>query len=1065
MSEQSQRLAGLTEKQRKALEVMAKAKGQLAARPAQREPIAIVGLACRLPGAPNAAAYWKLLRDGVDAIREVPPDRWDTDAYFDPNPATPGKMNTRWGGFLDAVDGFDAHFFGISHREAVQMDPQQRLVTELAYEALEDAGLAPAALAGAKVGVFLGISNNDYGRVQLNDPKLSDPFVGTGSALCIGANRLSYLFDFQGPSMAVDTACSSSLVALHLACNSLWNGEAVLALAAGANLMLTPALTVNFSKAGFMAPDGRCKAFDARANGYVRGEGAGVVVLKPLSRAVADGDRIYALVRGAAVNQDGKSNGLTAPNRPAQEAVLRDAYARSGVNPAHVQYIEAHGTGTSLGDPIEAQALGAVLGPGREPSRPCLIGSVKSNIGHLEAAAGIASIIKVALSLYHREIPPSLHYQKPNPHIGLESLPLKVQTTHTPWPVGPGAALAGVSSFGFGGTNAHVVMEEAPTPAPAEPTPVEEDRPFLLPLSARSPEALQALARSFVHFLAGRPATFIDVIHSACLRREHHDHRLAVIARTAAEARGRLEAFVAGESSPDLLSGRKTPGRRSKLAWVFSGQGPQWWGMGRQLLQREPVFRAAVERIDGLLKPLAGWSLLEEFRVQESESRINRTEVAQPALFAVQVALAELWKSWGVVPHTVVGHSLGEVAAAHVAGVLSLEDAVRVIYHRGRVMQQAAGKGRTAAVEGPQEETLRGLAGLEGQVGVAATNSPQATTLSGDVEVVDEVLARLRERGAVTTPLRTDCAFHSHQMEPLLPDFTTAITGIRPQSVTIPMISTVTAQSVHGLELDAGYWGRNLRQTVRFAEAVGVLLDKHHDVFLEVGPHPVLARPLAQCAAARKKEATILGSLNRREEERPHLLRSLGALYVRGYAVDWSKVHPAGRYVPLPSYPWQRVRCWLEAGPETREAQPPSVPAAAAGSHPMLGRHIRLAGPAGLHVWEAELDRRRFPFLEGYATDGAVLLPAAACVEMALAAAEEALGPGTRQLADVAFPAPLLLPEDGPGSVQVVLAPAESGETSFDVYSRAAAAADAPWTHNATGKIRSNGKVTTNGHR
>jgi acyl transferase domain-containing protein len=576
-------------------------------------------------------------------------------------------------------------------------------------------------------------------------------------------------------------------------------------------------------------------------------------------------------------------------------------------------------------------------------------------------------------------------------------------------------------------------------------------------LSARSPEALQELARSWVNFLGARSATFIDVLQSACMRREHHDHRLAVVARTAAEARGRLEAFLAGESSADGLAGRKTPGRRSKLAWVFSGQGPQWWGMGRQLLQREPAFRSTLERIDALLRPLAGWSLLEQFRVNESESRLDRTEVAQPALFAVQVALAELWKSWGIVPHTVVGHSLGEVAAARVAGVLSLEDAVRVIYHRGRVMQQAAGKGRTAAVEGPHEDTLRALAGFEGKVGVAASNSPQATTLSGDVEAVDEVLRRLRERGAVTTPLRTDCAFHSHQMEPLLSEFTTALRDIRPQPVAIPMISTVSAQPIRGAELSAEYWGRNLRQTVRFAEAAAILLEKHHDVFVELGPHPVLARPLAQCVAARKNEATVLGSLNRREEERPQLLRSLGALYVRGYAAEWVGVHPAGRYVPLPSYPWQRERCWLEAGPETREAQPPTSPAAAAGSHPLLGKHLRLAGPAGLHVWEAELDRRHFPFLEGYATDGAVLLPATACVEMALAAADEALGPGGRQLADVQFPSPLLLPEEGPGSVQVVLTPAAGSEAVFDVYSRPSAVADAPWTHNATGKIRANG--------
>jgi acyl transferase domain-containing protein len=1061
MSDISQRIANLTPKQKQALAIKA-AQAKQAAERSQHEPIALVGLACRFPGAPNAAAYWRLLREGRDAIAEVPSDRWDVDAFFDPNPTTPGKMNTRWGGFLENVDLFDAHFFGISHREAVQMDPQHRIVAELAYEALEDAGLAPAQLAGSRVGVFLGISTNDYGRFQQGVHEISDPFTSTGNAMCIGANRLSYMFDFQGPSMAIDTACSSSLVAVHLACQSLWNGEAAVALAAGVNLMLTPVLTINFAKAGFMAPDGRCKTFDARANGYVRGEGAGVVVLKPLSKALADGDRIYALVRGAAVNQDGKSNGLTAPNRQAQEAVLRDAYARAGVKPSQVHYIEAHGTGTSLGDPIEALALGAVLSPDRDPAHPCLLGSVKTNIGHLEAAAGIASVIKVALALQHKEIPPSLHYQKANPHIPFDSLPLRVQTDHTPWPANEGKALAGVSSFGFGGTNAHVVMEEAPAPAPSEPTPVEEGKAFLLPLSARAAESLHGLARSHIDYLAARPATLIDVVHSACLRREHHDHRLAVVARSASEARDRLEAFLAEQSSPDVASGRKTPGRRSRLAFVFSGQGPQWWGMGRQLLEREPVFAAALERIEALLKPLAGWSLLEEFRVAESKSQLERTELAQPALFALQVALAELWKSWGIVPHTVVGHSLGEVAAAHVAGALSLEDAVKVIYHRGRVMQKAAGKGRTAAVEGPAEDTVRSLAGYEGRVGSAAVNSPQAVTLSGEPGTLEEVLAKLRQRGAVTTLLRTDCAFHSHQMEPLLPEFIAALAGIRPTAVTLPMVSTVTGQSVTGTELDAGYWGRNLRQTVRFGDAAGVLLDKHHDVFLEVGPHPVLARSLSQVASGRNKDVTVLGSLSRREEDRTFLLRSLGALYVRGYLPDWAKVHPAGRYVPLPAYTWQRERCWLNtAAPETR----PPV-AVATGRHPLLGRHVRLAHPAGHHVWEADLDWRRFAFLEGLGSEGGVELPATACIEMALAAAEEALGTGDCELADVEFPAPLLLPESGVGAVQVVLAPGAGGETSFDVYSRPATnGADMPWTLNATGKIRNTSPLSPLGER
>jgi acyl transferase domain-containing protein len=1046
MSDWNQRLAGLTPKQRAVLALKLEQ-----ARQAPRErplagPIAIVGMACRVPGARNLAAFWRLLRNGVDAIREVPAERWDANACYDPDPDAPGKMNTRWGGFLDGVDQFDAHFFGTSHREAVQMDPQQRLVAELAYEALEDAGLAPAGLAGSAVGVFLGISNNDYARLQLDDPLRCDPFAGTGSALCIGANRLSYLFDFRGPSIALDTACSSSLVAVHMACQSLYSGESSLALAAGVNLILSPAVTMAFSRAGFMAPDGRCKTFDARANGYVRSEGAGVIVLKPLAAALAAGDRIYAVLRGSAVNQDGKSNGLTAPNRLAQEAVLRGACARAGVEPCRVQYVEAHGTGTALGDPLEVQALAAVYGPGRQPNNPCRIGSVKTNIGHLEAAAGIAGVIKVALSLYHKEIPASLHFQRPNPHIPFAELPVRVQTDLAPWPADQGPALAGVSSFGFGGTNAHVVLEEAPAPAPVELAPVEENRPLLLPLSARAAESLRDLAQSYVDLLSARSATFLDVVHSACLRRDHHDHRVAVVARSAAEACQRLQAFLAGQANTDVVADHQSPGRRSRLAFVFSGQGPQWWAMGRQLLQGEPVFRSTLERIDALQQPLAGWSLLDEFRKDQAQSRLDRTEVAQPALFALQVALAELWRSWGIVPHSVIGHSLGEVAAAHVAGALSLEDAVRVIFHRGRLMQQAAGRGRTAAVEGPVEDTLRALDGFEGRVGLAAVNSPLAATLSGDGAALDEVLQKLRDGGAVTTLLRTDCAFHSHHLEPLLPELTAALAAIQPRPAAVPMLSTVTGQPVAGTDLDAAYWGRNVRQPVRFADAVGVLLDKHYDVFLEIGPHPILARALSQTASARHNEVTVLGSLDRREQERPLLLRSLGALYVRGYRVEWSKVHPAGRYVPLPSYPWRRQRCWLEP-------QPLANGAAEATSHPLLGRHVRLAHPAGHHVWQTELDASRTASSEEDGSSAAWGLGATAWVEMALAAAEEVLGPGGCELADVEFPVAAPLPPGG--AVQVILASGSGGETSFDVYSRPThTGQEQDWVLQATGRIR-----------
>jgi len=544
-------------------------------REATTEPIAIIGIGCRFPGANDPAAFWRLLRDGVDAIREVPSDRFDQHAFYDPDPATPGKMNTRWGGFLDQVDQFDANFFGISPREALRMDPQQRVLLEVTWEALQDAGQVHERLAGTQAGVFIGISTNDYGRLQWNDFTRIDAYAGTGNALSIAANRISYQFDFRGPSLAIDTACSSSLVAVHLACGSLRNGECTLALAGGVNLILSPAIAINFTKAGAMAPDGRCKAFDARANGYVRSEGAGVVVLKPLSKALADSDPIYAVIRGSAVNQDGRSNGLMAPNPLAQEAVLRDAYRQAAVSPGEVQYVEAHGTGTLLGDPIEAQALGTVLCVDRLPGRDCAVGSVKTNLGHLEAAAGIAGLIKVALALRHREIPASLHFEEPNPHIPFFEIPLHVQTTLSPWSTDDAPALAGVSSFGFGGTNAHVVLQEAPPAVTKMPVRERNIGTHVLPLSARDPAALLSLARAYQDFLATpeSASSLPDVCYTASARLSHHDHRLAVIGDSPAQLIENLEAFVRGEARPGLSSGRKPSARQRKLAFVFPGAG------------------------------------------------------------------------------------------------------------------------------------------------------------------------------------------------------------------------------------------------------------------------------------------------------------------------------------------------------------------------------------------------------------------------------------------------------------------------------------------------------------
>lgn len=892
------------------------------------DPIAIIGMGCRFPGgADSPGKFWQLLKSGVDAVSEVPAQRWDVNAFYDSDPAAPGKMSTRWGGFLEQVDQFDAQFFGISPREAVSMDPQQRLLLEVSWEALEDAGQVVDRLSGSQTGVFVGVSFSDYTLLQLADIFNIDAYAATGNAHSVMAGRLSYLLDLHGPSVAVDTACSSSLVALHLACQSLKNKECNLAVAGAVNMILLPVAAVCFSKWGMMAADGRCKTFDARADGFVRGEGCGVVVLKRLSDALADGDNILALIPGSSVNQDGRSTGLTAPNGRSQQAVVRQALANAGVTPAQITYIETHGTGTALGDPLEVEALGAVFGQNGEKRRSCAIGAVKTNIGHLEAAAGIAGLIKVVLSLRHEAIPPNLHFETLNPHISLAGTPFVIPTELRPWPSGAERRYAGVSSFGFSGTNAHVVLEEAPRRPEAdrreEPS---AGRPYLLPLSARSPEALNALARIYRDSLEtlepGGVGSVADIVYTASVRRSHHHDRLAVVGRSHRELVENLGAFLEGTARPGTSSGRVDPGRQQGLVFAFSGQGSQWVGMGRELLKAEPVFRTTVEQCDALLRRHAGWSLLDELGADASRSRLDETEVAQPALFALQVALAALWRSWGIVPDAVVGHSLGEVAAAHVAGALSLEEAVRVSFHRGRLMQRATGLGKMATVELSLDEARRVLVGYEDRLSIAAINSPTFTVLSGEPAALDEVLGALQQKTIFCRVLRVNCASHSPQMEPLQEELLQALKDIEPRAASLPIFSTVTGEVGDGRDFGAAYWARNIREPVRFAAAVQGLLQQKHEVYLELSPHPLLSAALSQCLSGSSSGSTVLSSLRHGEEERSAMLGSLGALYALGHPVDWTKLYPSGgRCVPLPSYPWQRDRFWLEAPEGPRQSE------------------------------------------------------------------------------------------------------------------------------------------------
>jgi acyl transferase domain-containing protein/acyl-CoA synthetase (AMP-forming)/AMP-acid ligase II/acyl carrier protein len=997
------------------------------------EPIAIVGIGCRFPGADGPAAFWRLLSGGVDAISEVPPDRWDADAFYDPDPSVPGTAVTRQGGFLREVDQFDHRFFAISPRESAQMDPQQRLLLEVAWEALEDAGQVPDRLAGSRTGVFVGISTNDYGYLRLGQPGLVDAYTGTGNALSIGANRLSYFFDFHGPSMAIDTACSSSLVGVDLACRSLRDGECSMALAGGVNVMLSPALSINFTKARLMAPDGRCKTFDAGADGYVRGEGAGVVVLKPLGKALADNDPIHAVIRGTATNSDGRTNGLIAPSGRSQQAVLTEAYRRAGLSPGAAQYVEAHGTGTSLGDAIEATALGTVLANGRPPGSSCLVGSVKTNIGHLEAAAGMAGLIKTALALQHREIPPSLNFTEPNPHIPFDDLPLEVASAATPWPSNGGRAVAGVSSFGFGGTNAHVVLTEAPQ-VRATPADTATDRAELLPLSAKTPGALTALVGEYeMELAAGTPLA--DLCYTAGARRSHHEHRLAVVGDCQAAMFESLAAYRHDESRPGLSVGHCRPGHPPGVTFIFSGQGSQWHGMAQRLQACEPVFRDALAACDRVLSPHLGSSLLEKL-----DSGLDDIGVIQPAIFAVQVALAALWRSWGVEPAAVVGHSLGEVAAAHVAGALSLQDAAQVICARAGLLRRVHGRGTMVAAEATLAEAQELIAGKESQVAIAASNSHRSTVLSGEETVLTDLMAELQRRDRFCRWIDVDVASHSPQMDALGTDLRDKLAGLRPTQASqakVPIYSTVTGDLLTDRVLDADYWVDNLCSPVRFSAALRRLLAEGHDTFVEVSPHPILLAASREDAEDLGKSCTLLPSMRRDDDGRFTALASLGTLYSLGQPISWEQLYPSGaRCIAAPTYPWQHSRSWLEAGTiaEPRHTVPDDATRQiGAGPLPWRGP-LRSAVHPQTVLAEVDIGTGLMPALDDHRVNGYPVLAAATLLQLVLAGATRAFGSANRVIRHVAFLRPLEFPDADPRTVQLVLQGDPSGAVSFECY-------------------------------
>lgn len=880
------------------------------------EPIAIIGIGCRFPGANNPETFWQVLRNGVDTISEVPPNRWATDAFYDPEPVTPGKMSTRYGGFLRQVDQFDPGFFGISPREAERIDPQQRLVLEVAWEALENAGVVPSSLSGSPTAVFIGIGNYDYGILLSKDLAQINAYDGTGSTLGVAANRLSYLLNLRGPSLAIETSCSSSLVAVHLACQSLENAESDLCLVGAVSLMLSPEQTIIYSQARMMASDGRCKTFDASADGYVRGEGCGIAVLKRLSDAVKDGDTIQAVIRGSAINQDGLSNGLTAPNGPSQQAVIRQALKNAGVEPAKISYVEAHGTGTSLGDPIEVKSLKAVLMQGRSSAQPCWIGAVKTNIGHLEAAAGMAGLLKVVLSLQHREIPPNLNLKQLNPYISLEGTPLDIPTEIQPWISSTGHRFAGVSSFGFGGTNAHIILEEAPA---ASEVPSSIQRPWhLLTLSAKSEQALQELAQRYQGFLASHSQlSLADVCFTANTRRSPFEHRLAVVAESAVQLSQQLSAFATGEQSAGLVSGQVTSRKQGKMAFLFTGQGSQSIGMGQELYETQPTFRNTLGQCDEILRPYLKRSLLTVLYPNNGTGiLLDETAYTQPALFSLEYALYKLWQSWGIEPAVVMGHSVGEYVAACVAGVFSLEDGLKLIAERGRLMQALPADGSMAAVMAAPEQVAELIAPHGSKVAIAAINGPKSVVVSGQKQAVAAVCQSLTVAGVKTKPLTVSHGFHSPLMEPMVKAFEQVAKTVTYSPPQIALISNVTGEMVNQQVANAEYWCNHVLQPVRFMEGMKTLAQQKCAVLLEIGPKPILLGMGRQCLSEPEaSQFTWLPSLRTGQSDWQQLLQSLAALYVRGMPVDWQGLDQDDirRRVVLPTYPFQRQRYWVES--------------------------------------------------------------------------------------------------------------------------------------------------------
>ncbi len=1008
------------------------------------KPIAVIGMSCRFAGgAHNIDSYWDLLINGEDAIIEVPTDRWSLDRYFDRDRNKPGKIDVSQGGFLQTdITAFDANFFGISPREAEILDPQQRLLLELVWESFEHAGIPPMEARGTSIGVFIGSLTQDNQIIQLsyqNRESMTQHTAGSSSMTML-SNRISYIFDLRGPSFTVDTACSSSMVALHQACRALQNGDCELAIVGGVNIMLRPEYMMLLGKGGFLAPDAHCKAFDAAADGYGRGEGAGILLLKPLDDALEDGDEVHAVIKASAVNQDGQTQGISSPNSEAQKALLQEVLDRAGLSGEKIQYVEAHGTGTQAGDTAEANSIGTVIGSGHSDSNPLWVGSVKTNIGHTEAAAGVASIIKTILAMRNRTIPPHRNFSQPNPKFDLNALNINLPLEPTPWPDQSQTASAIVNSFGYGGTNGMVLLQSPPHSPPKQST---ENRqlpttmPYgLIPVSARSERSLANLADQYRDWIIHANGNgWLDLAYTASARRDHHAYRATVAYEHPGEIPEKLEQLGSTTTFlPGIIRGQFFGSDNRKVAFIYTGMGPQWWGMGRELLERSTTFRQILERCDLIWKELSGWSLFELFS-QQTEEPMDEPIHAQPANFVLQIALTEELTQQGLHPSGILGHSVGEVATAYIAGVLSLEKALQLIYHRSRLQQQTMGQGKMLAVGLSKEDVTSLLPSYDEKISLAAINSPNSVTLAGEKTALLQISNQLDAQQIFNRLLRVEVAYHSHQMAPLEEQFKVALSDQKPSIPTIDLYSTVTGQRVTGETGGVDYWWQNARAPVQFSQAFENLLKAGFEAFIEIGPHPVLSGVIREIMDSQGIDGITVAAQRRKMPEIQTMLTAIGELYVNGVSLNWKDRYKEGKFVHLPHYPWDRQPFMYE----TKEALLDRI---GDHSHPFVQPIATSPTP----TWEGEISLTHHPFLADHVIHEVPVFPGAALIEIGLAIAKNE-GKDSAVIENLKFQR-MLLTEETP-KLRITL---DENSGTFNIYSRQLRQKDR-WNLNATGRV------------